>query len=1087
MTKIYCYFMLSLVVVSVTQSNIQRSLDDWRCDPMKNSTNLYSVVDRIMQNTFDVIGNSSWMVENKTFISCFQKGLTKVPRQLDKSVTILDLSQNSITKIGNDDFVAYQTLIAIMIRQNCAEVHIFHTIIPPCKSSHLEISSNAFNSLLNLKYLDFSGNLIKNIPVNLPHSLLVLNTYLSTLGRLNGSYVKHLTSLKIVRLSGNCFEGETSFCRENFSIEHFSLYSNNLSYLDLSFNNLTKVPSKLFKNTLLGLDLRGNPIHHITRNDFKNCQNLTHLYLSWTARYDFMPLNIHSYALIGLKYLKLLDLSGNMLKNCSQHILPSNSLLQVWNLAFNCFEEKVQNPDFLPPLRNLTILDLSSNTFCSSEFYPNRLIVQKMKLKNAFLRFPNLEKLFLGTTVQPTNRELFFDYFITYGVKFDRVDSESLAVLRNLPKLHTIGMALIGIRNLSMEAFNGLTSLTNLNLQYNHIGEPQKQSNSQQNAFPKLNFKNSHLSKGFRTFSISFHHHQHSLGFLMRTTVNQFCLTFSRNAISDLHKYPLKYFPMTTKLDLSDNRINYISADSFQSLTKLTEINLKFNPIRCIDPNALACLCHLSNLKLNFTAYQEEFNLRFLQHSASNLTLYYGDISNNFFRLMESYCEDNITIKTVTNLQLSNIQIPNYVLARNENIFKPFPCLKHLSIKGGGTTFQLQSKFFYGVSGLEELSMIDCWLQEFPHEALTALLHLTYLDLSYNEIEKLERDYFSNISSHLKTLNMSHNFIDNIMPHTFEHLMERCNNLTTIDLSFNHITYVGPNVVGRNVLQRLRYFDLRGNVIECDCSLSENFGFLVRSEIKSLKLPGFLPVCSQAVQDYYGGCLTCRDQGFMPSISLFQYSITRYCQELFLTLLSVSGSTFVLLFATLTLVVYSNFTKSFLIKLLSFKVIGKKQPNPITCPRKYAFDGFVYYDKEDKIIADWVNFVLVPKLEHDDPRFKIAVMGKEDWCGATQVEQLLLRMEASRKTIVLLSGEFSASTQCRYVLAVLEEWIYTQGKDKSILITFASHPPDLGTFRTRHQRNPGSVLNYAVSLNEENPNLMFWELLKDSIKRASYL
>ena len=400
MTKFQCYFMLLHAVVSVTQSNIQRSLDDWRCDLMTKSINLYSLVDRIMQNTFDVIGNSSWMVENKTFISCFQKGLTKVPRQLDKSVTILDLSQNSITKIGKDDFDAYKSLTAIMIIENCAGAHIFHTVTPLCKSSYLEISSDAFHSLKNLKYLDLSGNLIKNIPVNLPHSLLVLNTYLSTLGRLNGSYVKHLTSLKIVRLSGNCFEGETSFCKENFSIEHFSLYSSNLSYLDLSFNNLTKVPSKLFKNTLLGLDLRGNPIHHITRQDFNNCPNLTHLYFSWTAKYDFVRLKIQSNTLMDLNNLKHLDLSGNMLKNWSQHILPSNSQLQVWDLAFNCFEERVQNPVFLPKLLSLTILDLSSNTFCSSEFYPNRPIVHKMKLKNAFSRFRNLEKLFLGPTQQ---------------------------------------------------------------------------------------------------------------------------------------------------------------------------------------------------------------------------------------------------------------------------------------------------------------------------------------------------------------------------------------------------------------------------------------------------------------------------------------------------------------------------------------------------------------------------------------------------------------------------------------------------------------------------------------------------------------
>ena len=1055
---------------------------------MTNSTNLYSLVDRKQQNTFDVIGNSSWMVEHKLFVSCLQKGLTEVPRQLDAKVTILDLSQNSITKIRSNDFAAYKSLMAILIRENCAGAHIFHVATPLCKSSYLKIFSNAFRSLPNLKYLDLSGNLIKNIPVNLPNSLLVLNIYFSTLGRLNGSHVKHLTSLKVMRLSACCFERRTVFCKKNFSIEHFSLYSNNLSYLDLSFNNLTKVPSKLFKNTLFGLDLRGNPIHHITSNDFKNCPHLTHLYLSWTAKYDFVPLNIQSYALIDLKYLKLLDLSGNMLKNWSQHILPSNSQLRVWNLAFNCFKEKVQNPDFLSPLQNLTTLDLSSNTFCSSNLYPNRPIVHKMKLGNAFMRFPNLEVLFLGTTVQPTNSDVFFNYFISYGVKFDTVDSDSLAVLRNLSKLHTIGMALIGIRNLSMEAFDGLPNFRSLNLQYNHIDEPQKQNETKQDASQKHIRKNSHLSKRFPTFPISFpHHYKQSLEFLMSSTVSQPWLTLSGNAISDLQKYPLKYFPMTTKLDLSYNRINYISSDSFENLTKLIEINLKFNPIRYIDSNALACLWHLSNLKLNFIVYQEEFDLAFLQHSASNLIVYYGDISNNFFRLMEFYWEYNITIETVTNLQLSNIQVPIAVLATNKNIFKPFPYLTELSIERGRTTYLLQNKFFYGVSGLEKLSMIDCWLQEFPHEALSALPHLIHLDLSFNEIENLKSVYFFNISIHLKTLNMSHNFINFIMPHTFQYLLQRRPNLTTIDLSFNHITYVGPNVVGRYVLQRLAYFDLRGNLIECDCTQSENFGFLIQTEIKRLKLPGFLPVCSQAVQDYYGGCLTCRDQSFMPSISLFQYSITSYCQEPLLTLLSISGITFVLLFVTLTLLLNSNFTKNFLIKILSFKVIGAKHSNQIKGSRKYAFDGFIYYDKHDESIADWVDFVLVPKLEHGDPRFKICVNGKEDWCGATQVEQLLLRMQVSRKTIVLLSGKFSASTQCQYVLAVLEEWLYAQGKDKSILITFASYPPDTGTFRTRHERNPGSVLNYAANLNEENSDLMFWELLKNAMKRTSCL
>ena len=1087
MNKCCCIY---IFVVDLTLNCAQSSLDDWRCDLMINLTNLYNLVDRKMQNTFDVIGYSSWMLDYKPFISCFQKGLTEVPKKLDTSVVILDLSQNSITKIEKDDFAAYKSLMAIMIRQNCEiNAHIYHSIILSCKSNHLEISSNAFKSLSNLKYLDLSGNLLKNIPTGLPKNLLVLNIFFSRLGQLNSSHVKDLTSLRVVRLSSNCFgKSTTSFCIQNFSIEHFSLPSSNLSYLDLSFNNLTNVPSKLFSNTLLGLNLRGNPIHNISRNDFKNCTSLTHLYLSWTAKYDFVPLNIHPHALINLNNLKHLDLSGNMLKNWSQHTLPNNSQLQAWNLAFNCFKEHVQDPSFLPSLKNLIILDLSGNTFCSSQFYPNRPTVSVMKLGSAFFKFPNLETLLLGTTTQPTETILFFEYFIANGVKFDTVDSESLKVLRNLTRLHTLEMSLVGIRNLSMKAFEGLKNLKNLQLKYNHIGEPQMQNDGKQTTLSKHVLKHkSPVSHGFPEISVSPNRPQLSLERLLSFKPNQSWLELSRNAISDLHKYPLKYFPMTTNLDLSDNRINYISADAFQNLTKLIEINLKFNPIRFIHPNALNRLTDLSKFMLHFTVYQEEFNLTFLQNSASDLVLQYGDISNNFFRLMEYYWEDNITINTVTNLQLSNIQIRIYDIATNKNIFKPFPNLTQLSIEGGKATYPLQNKFFDGVSGLNRLVMTNCWLQKFPYEALSTLPYLTHLDLSYNEMHKLEPFYFSNISTNLLIFNMSHNFINHITPDTFQHLMQRCPNLKTIDLSFNDIVYIGPNVIGKSVLERLTYFDLRGNVFECDCTLSENFGVLIQKGMRKLVLPGFLPVCDQAVQDYYGGCLTCRGQSFTPSISLFQYSLTNHCQQLFLTFLSLSCATFVFLFVTLTLLANSRFMKNFLIKALSVNVIGVKQSKLNNKSRKYAFDGFVYYDKEDETIADWVDFVLVPNLEQGDPSFKVCVVDKNDWCGAPQVEQLLLRMEASRKTIVLLSGKFSASTQCQYVLGVLEEWLYTKGIDKSILITFAPHPPRKGTFQTRHRRNPGSVLNYAASLNEENSAPMFWELLRNSMKISSYL
>ena len=184
---------------------------------MTTSKNLYSIVDKYMQNVFDIMGNSSWITESKPFISCFQKGLTEVPRALNANVTILELSQNSITRIEEDDFAAYPSLMAIILEENCANVYIYNTVASPCKSHYLNISSSAFKSLPNLKYLDISGNLIENIPANLPENLVVLKIYFSTLGQLNSGLVQDLTSLQVVILSSNCFGGRSStFCMKTF-------------------------------------------------------------------------------------------------------------------------------------------------------------------------------------------------------------------------------------------------------------------------------------------------------------------------------------------------------------------------------------------------------------------------------------------------------------------------------------------------------------------------------------------------------------------------------------------------------------------------------------------------------------------------------------------------------------------------------------------------------------------------------------------------------------------------------------------------------------------------------------------------------
>jgi len=128
-------------------------------------------------------------------------------------------------------------------------------------------------------------------------------------------------------------------------------------------------------------------------------------------------------------------------------------------------------------------------------------------------------------------------------------------------------------------------------------------------------------------------------------------------------------------------------------------------------------------------------------------------------------------------------------------------------------------------------------------------------------------------------------------------------------------------------------------------------------------------------------------------------------------------------------------------------------------------------------VAEWIDHVMISNLENNLPPFSLAVMGKENWCGTSRVQQLLLRMEASRKTVVLLTDKFAITPQCRYILSVLEEWIFTDGENKSVIILFNQNIFKKQLHFRRH-RSVLSVLKYPGLNQSDYADIAFWEMLR---------
>ena len=1072
--------LILLIIVSRFPRNCSITVQTylhWQC-----SLPTYSTVSDLIHEAheaFQTVGTQAWMLVPRKYVSCSQRGLKSIPQRLPQDMQIVNFDQNSITQIRKDDFASYPSLVAISITDNCVPLQFQNATVPRCKTVS-SIEAGAFSPLHNLSYLAISGNMMKRFPELLPKSISILLAGLLLISPLHPQDLSHLTSLEIVSFSTNCASGDLEhLCDRNFTIDFPVFSSSNLKFLDLSYDNFDKIPNFLFQHSLLGINLQGNPFKYVGSNDFITCPNITHLNLAWTSQYQnyMKPLIIEEDAFDSLVNLEVLNLSANMISNISKRLLAKNVKLKALKMEFNCLKQVIMNLT-LGPLPFLEELSLAGNTFCGDSYYPMQIKTNRLDLGNAYLHFPNLTILELGMEDRiPDSHFLpsFSHYYLSYGFQYDIVDSNSLAVLRKLPRFRKLSLFGCGIRVLNTTAFAGL-NLTFLDLGTNRIGElhdPRQRDHEFTDISTPV--KRAYYDAMFDTIRMRLKSDLNQVSVDRVGEVKKQRLTLSYNSIADLNRYPLKYFSFATILDLSHNHINFIDANAFQTLQLLREIDLSFNLVRNIHFKTLSYLPRLSFLRLDLMEYQQDLTFKFLAHAPLNFTFQYGDTGGSIYWYLQFCRINNISFPSVTKLNISYIGIPPYFVSTNLVMFEPLPNLTNLIMNGARITYDLQPDFFNGVSKLLSLSMSNCWLEKFPFIALKKLPNLVFLDLSYNKIETLNKSQMFNFTN-LQKLLLHHNFIYSISPGTLQFL--QANGLHHLDLSFNQIRDIDPTIVDRNVLLGFSYFDLRGNAVRCVCTLAETFGWLVRSGIvRHANLPGFYPDCTSTLVNYWGGCITCAESDSDSALSLFTYSVNTNCEEKLLLTLALCFSFSFLSIVFFTLTFTNDGFQKHLTNLLLRHILPIVNERPKRSPSLYAYDAFICYDKDNGMVGDWVDSVLVSRLENESPQYAINVVGKEDWCGQTQVQQLLMRIQASRKTIVVFS-ENTLSPQCRYVLSVLEEWSYICDEDKAIVVIYGEYQPSVATdliLRRKYQNY--SILHYSTT----KENVLFWELLRSAM------
>ncbi|KAK9506927.1 hypothetical protein O3M35_008775 [Rhynocoris fuscipes] len=332
-------------------------------------------------------------------------------------------------------------------------------------------------------------------------------------------------------------------------------------------------------------------------------------------------------------------------------------------------------------------------------------------------------------------------------------------------------------------------------------------------------------------------------------------IILSNNKIAKV-EYELAFYINLRHLDFSVNKIQSLGSKRFEMLNKLEFLNVSYNSINILGKNVFKGLTSLRVLDLSHN------NIELIEHGSfkdttdlQNIDLSYNNITS---------FEDPSIFKAITSLKVLNlhgnqiIDVPSALLKHlpppcvlqtltlSENLIEiiedksfPAPCsysLKILSLSDNIIN-DIEKSAFNLLHNLTKLDLSSNNLTFVPTQQLSKLNHLTELDLSGNRFTIVKPVAFQSLFR-LKTLKLSkmphmnwvdsRAFVDNIRLESvfIEDNPKMIRIPTRIFHGNPHLSYVslkGNSLVTLDVshfpLDRLRYLDLSGNPLHCNCSL----------------------------------------------------------------------------------------------------------------------------------------------------------------------------------------------------------------------------------------------------------------------------
>ncbi|XP_021703075.1 protein toll [Aedes aegypti] len=744
------------------------------------------------------------------------------------------------------------------------------------------------------------------------------------------------------------------------------------------------------------LNLKRLTIEHNKLNlqpgTFEALSNLTYLGLVYNGLNEIQPGLFD-----GLESLEALSLSYNDIKSLSAGSFNGLSSLRMLNLRVNKIESFDANT--FASLKELSRLEITLNPFVS---LPRGLFSENKKLK---------------TLILTNNRKL-----VTLPEE----------LLANLKELTVVNLSHNGVGNLPESLLSGSSGIIELNLGYNRLNSLPEELLSDQPQLQVLNLDHNQLESipdyflernvELQTLYLS-HNRLRSLSEKAFTKLKNLKeLHLENNQLQTIPQFLFSGTPKLEEIYMQNNQLalhanSFINeelsiADNdntpFQVLQKLRILHLRNNSISTIFQDWYINNLEMQSLDLSFNKLP---GLSYTQlQFQSNITL---NLSNN--EISQVLLIDDLDLQPY---QRINVDLNHNPLNCNCNALKFIQLIQSKAEHGlqfnvdqlrcseppnllDATMDQLQTKDLLcdfesaddcpkdcqcAMRLLDHTVIVNCsgrGLTEFPDLPIPSQLHEDFNALEVH-VENNRLTKLPNLTKHneITQLYARNNSIQNLLPHNIP------SKLRIIDLSQNLLKMIDDSTLAQiNRSSHLETIRLSQNQWLCDCPASS---FLI-----------FVQQNSRLISDM--SAIRCHPSGK----SLDSITVNELCFEDYTTKIVIcfAIAVFGLLVGLISLLFFRYqtevkvwlFTHNLFLSLITEEELDKDK----------LYDAFISYSHLDE---EFIVDELIPKLENDPMNFKTCWHVRDFMPGEMIMTQIVKSIEASRRTVIVLSKNFLESS-----------------------------------------------------------------------------